>query len=66
MTVTFGNQTYFRTTEACRMAGIGRSTLVRWMHAGILEDSVKRDRRGWRLFSREDIDRILQEAHKVE
>jgi DNA-binding transcriptional MerR regulator len=65
MSVTIKGQTYYRTSEVCKMAGIGRATLLRWMRTGVLKDASKRDRRGWRLFTRADIERIADEAQKV-
>jgi len=58
-------ETYYRTNEAARMAGISRSTLLRWLHRGIIKDTLRRDRRGWRLLTEADIKRITDEAHKV-
>ncbi len=65
MPVTIKGEKYYRTSEACRLVGIGRSTLLRWLRAGILDDASHRDRRGWRLFSKADIKRIEEEANKV-
>ena len=47
------------------MTGVSRSTLWRWTKAGILKDCAKRDRRGWRLFTAADINKIDDEAHKI-
>ncbi|MGD9117180.1 MAG: helix-turn-helix domain-containing protein [Dehalococcoidia bacterium] len=58
-------ETYYRTSEACRVVGISRSTLLRWLKAGIIDDVPHWDRRGWRLFRKADIMRINEEAHKV-
>jgi len=65
MPVIIKGETYYRTSEACRVVGIGRSTLFRWLKAGILADVPHRDRRGWRLFTEADIKRIAEEAYKV-
>jgi excisionase family DNA binding protein len=51
----------FRTDEAARRIGCSRSTLLRWFREGKIAD-VKRDRRGWRVFSGEDIGRIRRWA----
>ena len=56
---------YYRTLEACHMAGVSRATLFRWLKAGILEDVMPRDRKGWRLFTENDINRIKSEATRV-
>jgi predicted site-specific integrase-resolvase len=47
------------------MAGISRSTLLRWLRRGILKDASHRDRRGWRLFVESDVSRIADESHRV-
>ena len=65
MPITINGETYYRTSEACRITGISRSTLLRWLRNGILRDVSQRDRRGWRLFSETDIKRIKDEANKV-
>ena len=65
MSVIINSQTYYRTTEACDMVGVSRSTLLRWLRQGILEDSSHRDRRGWRLFTQADIKRIEAEANRM-
>jgi len=62
MAISINSQTYYRTSEACQRAGISRATLFRWLRAGILEDVMYRDRKGWRLFTQDDIDRIKSEA----
>ena len=66
MPVIIKGQTYYRTTEACRMIGISRSTLVRWLAKGLLEDASHRDIRGWRLFTEADITRIEEVFNLVE
>jgi excisionase family DNA binding protein len=64
MPIAINGQTYYRTSEACVKAGISRSTLFRWLKSGILEKS-HRDRRGWRLFTKDDLNRIKAEATKI-
>jgi len=64
MTTTNRDRTYYRTSEACRIAGISRSTLLRWFKSGTLKDITHRDRRGWRLFTQTDTERIRHEADK--
>jgi predicted site-specific integrase-resolvase len=65
MTATNRNRLYYRTTEACRIVGISRSTLLRWFKSGTVKDVTHRDRRGWRLFTQVDIERIQCEADKA-
>lgn len=64
MALKMNGKTYYRTIEVCRMAGISRATLFRWLKTGLLPQ-IHKDRRGWRLFTEEDIKKIISEAHKV-
>jgi predicted site-specific integrase-resolvase len=47
------------------MAGVSRATLFRWLKAGVIEDTMPRDRKGWRLFTKSDVDRIKSEATRL-
>jgi excisionase family DNA binding protein len=64
VTIEIDVQKYYKTSEACKQAGISRATLYRWLKAGILKKYCK-DRRGWRLFTQADIDNIRAEARKI-
>lgn len=63
--VIINGQTYYRTAEACRMARISKNTFLRWVREEIFADVELRDRRGWRLFSNDDLDKLKAEVHKV-
>jgi len=65
MPVTINGQTYYRTAEVCLMVGIGKSTLFRWIKEGIMEEAGHRDRRGWRLFTEDEIDRVKMEVNGI-
>ena len=65
MPIEIDGQTYYRTSESCKKTGISRATLFRWLKAGILEKRYK-DRRGWRIFTEEDLDKIRVEAKRIE
>ena len=65
MPVTINGQTYYRTGEICRTVGISKSTLFRWLKQGVLSKSERRDRRGWRLFTRDEIDRLKREVNQI-
>ena len=65
MPIEINTQTYYRTSEACMKTGISRATLFRWLKAGVLNKSY-RDRRGWRLFTEDDLNKIQAEANRVE
>jgi len=49
---------YYRTSEACDIAGISKATFFRWLREGILTDVGRKDRNGWRLFTQSDIKKI--------
>jgi excisionase family DNA binding protein len=51
----------YSTVEAARELGVSRETLLRWFRQGKVAD-VKRDRKGWRVFRQDDIERIRREA----
>jgi DNA-binding transcriptional MerR regulator len=51
MAVIINDQTYYRTAEVCRMVGISKNTLFRWLKQGMFSDVEYRDWRGWRLFT---------------
>jgi len=65
MPIVINSQTYYRTSEVCQMAGISKATLFRWLNTGIIGNTVRKDRRGWRLFNKEDITRIKTEAGTI-
>jgi predicted site-specific integrase-resolvase len=58
MPVIINDQTYYRTAEICRMVGISRNTLFRWLKEGIFSDVEYRDWRGWRLFTATQLETI--------
>ena len=65
MATRINGQTYYRTSEVCQRAGVSKATLFRWFKSGILEDAVCRDRKGWRLFTKDDVNRNQAEANKI-
>jgi DNA-binding transcriptional MerR regulator len=65
MPTELAGQTYYRTSEVCTEARVSRATLFRWLKAGILRKS-HRDRKGWRLFTEDDMNTILAESDRVE
>ncbi|MFC1874926.1 MerR family transcriptional regulator [Chloroflexota bacterium] len=66
MSILLNRNTFYRTSEAAKIAGISRSTLLRWIKEGVLKDASHRDRRGWRLFTKDDINRIKVEANGMD
>ncbi|MFC1893270.1 helix-turn-helix domain-containing protein [Chloroflexota bacterium] len=65
MPVTIKGITYYRTAEVCQLVGIGRSTLLRWLRDGVINGPPRRDRRGWRLFSEDDVKTIENEVNHI-
>ncbi len=59
------DQTYYWTTEACSQAGISRNTFLRWVREGNFRDVELRDRRGWRLFTEQDLQRLKKESSRT-
>jgi excisionase family DNA binding protein len=57
---------YYWTSEACKLAGISKNTFLRWVRHGAFPDVQHRDRRGWRIFSKHEVDRLMTEVQKVE
>ena len=58
MPVIIDGQTYYRTAEVFRTIGISRNTLYRWLQKDILLGVERRDSRGWRLFTQDEIDKL--------
>ena len=65
MPVSINDKTYYRTAEVCQMASISRSTLLRWLRNANLNISDYRDRRDWRLFTAEDVNKLSREANRI-
>ena len=64
MSIEINGKTYYRTAEVCAKAGISRATLFRWLKAGVLKKTY-RDRRGWRMFTENDLDLMRAEAETI-
>lgn len=65
MAVTINGKTYYRTAEVCRMVGISRTTVFRWLKEGIFKEAGHRDRRGWRLFTEDEVARLKAEVNRI-
>ena len=65
MPVVMRGKKYYRTAEVCRLAGMSRNTLFRWLKKGNLDFAEYRDCRGWRLFDEAQVDRIKQRTQAV-
>lgn len=65
MSVEINGKSYYRTAEVCRIVGISRSTFFRWLRSGSFEDVSNIDRRGWRLFTIDDLQRLEAEVNQI-
>jgi excisionase family DNA binding protein len=66
MPLNLNGETYYRTAEACNIAGTSKNTFLRWVKEGTFTDVQHRDRRGWRLFTEDDVNRLKTEVHRVD
>ena len=66
MPVKLNGDTYYWTAEACRIAGISKNTFLRWVKRELFSDVEHRDRRGWRLFTEADLDRLKAEVNRIQ
>jgi len=58
-------KSYWLASEVCQEIAISRPTLYRWLKRGILT-KLHRDRKGWRMFTEEDLRKIRLEANKID
>jgi len=65
MPITINGQSYYRTAEVCQIVGIGKSTLFRWIKEGTTKEAEHRDRRGWRLFTEDEMNRLKVEVNGI-
>lgn len=65
MPTTIRGTTYYRTAEACDIAGISKNTYFRWLRSGEFDDVSTADRHGWRLFSESDLERLSEKSQRV-
>jgi excisionase family DNA binding protein len=65
MPVVINGQTYYRTSEVCRVVGISKNTLFRWLKDGVLSDIEYRDWRGWRIFTAAQVERIKAKTNHI-
>lgn len=66
MPVELNGRTYYRTAEVCQIVGIGRSTLFRWLRQNVVKEAQYRDRKGWRLFTEEDLRSLAAESSRIQ
>lgn len=56
----------YTTKQAADQIGIAKSTLLEWLRLGHVADSALRDRRGWRVWSPEDIARVIEYRDRLQ
>ena len=66
MPISIDGQVYYRTAEVCQMVGIGKSTLFRWIRQNIISDAECRDRKGWRLFTEDELLHLKGETNRIQ
>jgi len=58
------NQLFYSATETCESTGISKATLQRWIQKGVL-NQIRRDRRGFRLFTENDLSVLKVEIERI-
>ena len=53
-------QVVFSTQETADAIGVSKSTLLRWIGAGIIKDSTWRDGRGYRVWGKVEVDKLIE------
>ena len=65
MPETINGNTYYRTSEVCKIVGISRNTLFRWLKEGSVTEVEHRDYRGWRLFTQAQINALKGKMRQI-
>ncbi len=65
MPTTLNGIIYYRTAEACQIAGVSRNTFLRWVREGSYADVEHRDRNSWRLFTENDVAKLKGMVNKI-
>jgi DNA-binding transcriptional MerR regulator len=65
MTIVIKAQTYYRTAEVCKMVGVSKNTLFRWLTKFVFSEMERRDSRGWRLFTEEEVEQLKVEVSRI-
>ena len=66
MPITINGNTFHQTAEVCKIVGVSKNTLLRWIKDKKFADVEYRDRRGWRLFTQDDLQRLKEEVNRVQ
>ncbi len=65
MPLAIKGETYYRTAEVCRLIGVSRNTLFRWLKEGKFGDNEYRDWRGWRLFTSVQVEKVKNATSQI-
>jgi len=65
MPITLNGQNYYRTAETCQVVGISKTTLFRWLKENVFNEAEHRDRRGWRLFTENEVEGLKTEVNRI-
>ena len=65
MPTKINGHTYYRTAEVYRTIGVSKNTLYRWLQNGVLGERERRDRRGWRIFTQDELDQLKVETGRI-
>ena len=66
MPLIIDGNTFYRTAEVCKTAGVSKNTLLRWIREKKFADVKYRDRRGWRLFSDAELRKLQNEVNRLQ
>lgn len=66
MPIQINGHVYYRTAEVCQIVGIAKSTLFRWMRNNVVKEAECRDRKGWRLFTEDELRSITAETSRIQ
>ena len=58
-------KSYHLVSETSQLSGVSVRTIYRWMHKGIITGGKLQNRKGWTLFTEEDITELKAKAEKV-
>lgn len=65
MVLQLDGQEVYRIGEALNQADVSRATYFRWVREGRIADTRYRDRNGRRVFTTEELDRLVAAANRL-
>lgn len=58
-------QKSYTTKQVADMLAVDKSTLLRWIRQGKIQDVVLRDGRNWRVWMAEDLEKVMEYHTKI-